>query len=461
MADITGPPGPREPDPDRAAEEPRPGGDEAGVERSSYEEWPPDDSAWLTTTPPEDAPPESEPVHALPWMLYDDVEPEGAWMGTDAGAALAARNAPTWDSRRPLWTIISVAAVSALIGAIVGGAMVLLGTDEPAAAPPERIIERIETRVEVDRDRVVTSAAEVARRVLPAIVTVERGLAGEDGFVRTGGGSGVVIDIDGHIVTNHHVIDGAEQVRVVFTDGRIFPAVVLGSDAVTDVAVLFVERDGLTPIVFGSTTDLSVGDAASAIGNPLTLEGGPSVTAGVISALNRRVLIQGGGDLFGMVQTDAPITRGSSGGALVDGEGRLIGITTAVAVSDLGSESLGFAVPVEVVVRVTADIIARGSTTHAFLGISGRTHYITNPDDSIQPAGVEIEEIIEGTAAEAAGILAGDLIVSYEGIPITTMEELVILLRFDRVGDVVSIGVVRDGEEITLDVELMERPEGV
>lgn len=458
MADITGPSGPREPGPEPWGEGPLPGTDDAsGDEASPPEARPPEDSARFRPTPPGAA-----PVHALPWMLYDDVEPaHDAWTGTEAEAIPAAGDAPTGGSRRPLWTILAVAAVSAFIGAIVGGAIVLLGTDEPVAAPPERIIERVETRVEVERDHVPTSAADVARRVLPAIVTVERGVAGEEGFVRTGGGSGVVIDADGHIVTNHHVIDDAEQVRVVFTDGRIFPAAVLGSDAVTDVAVLFVERDGLTPIEFGSTTELSVGDAAYAIGNPLTLEGGPSVTAGVISAFNRRVFIQGGGDLFGMVQTDAPITRGSSGGALVDSEGRLIGITTAVAVSDLGSESLGFAVPVELVVRVTADIIADGSTTHAFLGISGRTHYITNSDDSIEPSGVEVEEIIGGTAAEAAGILTGDLVVSYEGITITTMEELVILLRFDRVGDVVSMGILRDGEAITIDVELMERPEGV
>lgn len=361
------------------------------------------------------------------------------------------------------WRVAVIGLAAALIGAVVGVSVLLLSGDEPAASPPVTVIERVETRVvEVASPDVATSPAEVARRVLPSIVTVEQGFLGDEGFVRTGGGSGVVIDADGLVVTNHHVIAGADAVRIVFADGRIVPATVVGSDAVTDLAVIEVDlQEELTPITFGSTADLSVGDAAFAIGNPLTLEGGPSVTAGVVSAFDRRVAISGGVELFGMLQTDAPITRGSSGGALVDSEGRLIGITTAVAVGDLGQEGLGFAIPVEMVVRVTADIIDAGSVTHAFLGIAGATHLTEHPDGSSTPTGVEVGEVIEGTGAAAAGILPGDIIEFYEGARITTMEQLVRRLRLYRVGDVIRLGIVRAGESITVEVELLARPEGL
>lgn len=365
-----------------------------------------------------------------------------------------------------LWSAGLIGLSSALIGAIVGVSVLLFTRDDPVALPPVTIIERVETRtVEVGTNEVATSAAEVARRVLPSIVTVEQGSfeESEDGdvFIRTGGGSGVVIDTEGHLVTNHHVIEGAEAVRIVFADGRIVPATVVGSDSLTDIAVIVVDLDDLQPIRLGSTETLSVGDAAYAIGNPLTLEGGASVTSGVISAFDRRVRIQGGRELFGMLQTDAPITRGSSGGALVDGEGRLVGITTAVAVSDLGQEGLGFAIPVELVNRIATDIIATGGTTHAFLGISGATHYTTNPDGSSVPSGVEVAEPIEGTAAANAGIIGADVIVSYEGTTISTMEQLILRLRLNRVGDVIRLGILRAGEMLTVEVELLERPEGV
>jgi S1-C subfamily serine protease len=388
-----------------------------------------------------------------PWMPWppaeETVEPEKA-----------PRRAIT------LWSAGLIGLSSALIGAVVGVSVLMFTQNEPVALPPVTVIERIETRtVEIGTNEVVTSAAEVARRVLPSIVTVEQGRfeAADDGdvFVRTGGGSGVVFDTAGHLVTNHHVIEGAEAVRIVFADGRIVPATVVGSDSLTDIAVIAVDLDDLTPIRLGSTETLYVGDAAYAIGNPLTLEGGASVTSGVISAFNRRVRLQGGRELFGLLQTDAPITRGSSGGALVDGEGRLVGITTAVAVSDLGQEGLGFAIPVELVIRIATDIIDTGGTTHAFLGISGATHYTSNPDGSSAPSGVEVAEPIEGTAAANAGIIAGDVIVSYEGTAISTMEQLILRLRLNRVGDIIRLGIMRADEHLTLEVELLERPEGV
>jgi S1-C subfamily serine protease len=431
----------------------------------------------MTDTTGADEPPRREEHDAprgRPWWLESAEERQpatGPHHGTPLGphiyeASPAPEEPPPVERpRRPLLTILAVALASALVGgAVVGGAVIMFWKDDPVTAPPVTVVQRVETQVTESPtpDGGTVSAAEVARRVLPSIVMVERGrLDEEEAFTTTGGGSGVFLDTDGHVVTNHHVVDGAEVVRVILTDGRIFPATVLGSDSLTDLAVLAVDIQGISPIRLGSTDTMSVGDTAFAVGNPLTLEGGPSITSGVISAFNRRVLLPGGRELFGMLQTDAPITRGSSGGALVDQEGRLIGITTAVGISDLGTEGIGFAIPVELVERITTDIITDGFTTHAFLGVSGSTHLADNADGSMVPSGVEVAEAIEGTAAEAAGILAGDIIVSFDGIAITTMEQLVVRLRFTRVGDVVTIGVLRDGATIDLQVELLARPEGV
>lgn len=358
--------------------------------------------------------------------------------------------------------LVTVALAAAVIGAASGVSVLLLGREDPAASPPVTVVERVETRiVEAPTAGPGVSPADVARQVVPSIVTVEQGFEGDDGFVGTGGGSGVVFDDDGHVITNHHVIEDAEAVRVVLSDGRIVPATVVGSDALTDLAVIRVGISGLPPIRFGSTAGLSVGDAAYAVGNPLSLEGGPSLTGGVISAFDRRVLLQGGRELFGMLQTDAPITRGSSGGALVDGVGRLIGITTAVGVSDLGQEGLGFAIPVELVSRVVGEIIETGTVSHAFLGIVGSTRFVTDSDGTTTPSGVEIVEVVDGTAAAIAGIAPGDVVVALDGAEQGTLEQLVLTLRLARVGDVVEVTILRDGERITLEVELLERPEGV
>ena len=161
-----------------------------------------------------------------------------------------------------------------------------------------------------------------------------------------------------------------------------------------------------------------------------------------------------------MIQTDAPITRGSSGGALVDARGRLIGITAAIGISDVGAEGLGFAIPVELMSIVTEQLIARGEADHPFLGIEGQTYFRLEADGSTVPAGVSVGRVIEGTAAAAAGVRPGDVILSVESDSLTTMEQLVVMLRFYRVGEVVDLQIDRAGTPQTIPVTLMERPEG-
>ncbi len=348
--------------------------------------------------------------------------------------------------------------VSALVGAAAASAIFLL-THE-LSPQPVTVIERVETQI-VAAEAPVSSAAAVAQKVLPSIVTVEIGLGNGDDFLITGSGSGVVIDADGTLVTNQHVVEGAAAVRVVFADGRSYDAVVAGSDVITDLAVVTIDGLGLTAIELGTTLDMAIGDTTIAIGSPLGLDGGPSVTVGVLSAFDRRVQVAADAMLFGMSQTDAPTTRGSSGGALVDSNGRLIGITSAIGVSDVGAEGLGFAVPVEMMSRITQDILEYGAARHAFLGVTGETHFEVEADGAVAPAGVEVTLVIEDTAAAAAGLRVGDIIQFVDEQPVTTMDGLVVRIRFYRVGDVATLQISRDGESLLLSIELLERPAGL
>ena len=299
-------------------------------------------------------------------------------------------------------------------------------------------------------------AVAVGEVVIPSIVSVQVGRTGPTGFSEFGSGSGVVYDTEGHIITNDHVAAGGLEYQIVFADGRVYEATLVGTDAVTDLAVLKINADNLVPIEFGSSDDLAVGDPAVAVGNPLGLAGGPSLTVGVLSAFDRQVQTSVNDILHGMLQTDAPITQGSSGGALVDETGRLIGITTAVGVSSVGIEGIGFATPVEIVERVVEELIANGRAGTAFLGIVGGTSFDTAPDGALVPAGVEIGSVEPSGAAASAGLRAGDVINSFEGIDVQTMEDLIILLRRSHVGDEVQFTISRSGAVETVDVILGE-----
>jgi putative serine protease PepD len=293
------------------------------------------------------------------------------------------------------------------------------------------------------------SMAAVALRVAPSTVAVEIG-----SFLGQGSGSGVIYGEDGYIITNHHVVEGASSVAVVFNDGARFPAEVVGSDPVTDIGVLFVQRQDISPITVGSSDSLSIGEPTVAVGNPLGLAGGPTVTSGIVSALNRTLIVPGSETLFGLVQTDAPIAPGSSGGALVNSAGQLVGITTAIAVSDVGSVDLGFAVPTAIVIGVANDLIDNGEVQHAFLGISGATAY-AEENEAEFPVGVQVNEVTSGAAYQDAGGQQNDVIVEIDGYSVNTFEALLARMRRLRAGDVVPIRILRSNEtDTTLDVTM-------
>ena len=347
----------------------------------------------------------------------------------------------------------------------------LFDEEEIVIPEPVTITETI-TEKELVMPRVdSTEIVSIAELATKTIVQVQVGNMSEDGeFLPNGGGSGVVISADGLIMTNHHVIDNSTQVRVVFEDGRMYESEIIGSDRLTDIGLLKISALNLVPISIGNSEALKVGDLAVAIGHPLTLGAAPTVTTGVVSALERRLDVGGeamnsGVTLFGLIQTDAPITRGSSGGALLNNNGELIGITTAIATADVGAEGLGFAVPVNLALGIADDLLKEGRILHAFLGILGAQHFDTAEDGARVFSGVIIQELYgpgnEVFAIGKAGALAGDIIKKINGVNVKTLDGLITVLRQKRAGDTVEIEILRNSQTITLVFELDLRPSDV
>ena len=347
----------------------------------------------------------------------------------------------------------------------------LFDTEEIVIPEPITITETV-TEKELVMPRVdSTEIVSIAELATKTIVQVQVGnMSEDDEFLPNGGGSGVVISEDGLIMTNHHVIDNSTEVRVVFEDGRMYGSEIIGSDRLTDIGLLKISASNLVPISIGNSDVLKVGDLAVAIGHPLTLGAAPTVTTGVVSALERRLDVGGeamnsGVTLFGLIQTDAPITRGSSGGALINSKGELIGITTAIATADVGAEGLGFAVPVNLALGIADDLLKEGRILHAFLGILGAQHFDTAEDGARVFSGVIIQELYgpgnEVFAIGKAGALAGDIIKKINGVNVKTLDGLITVLRQKGAGDTVEIEILRNSQTITLVFELDLRPSDV
>lgn len=363
--------------------------------------------------------------------------------------------APEGEAGRSASTSIwAVGAVAGLIGAVFSlGVVTLVGGLEP------RVVERqVVERVAIPP--VATSSVaggpggviEVADRISPAIARLEVLRGGE---VRSG--SGVVFRSNGYLLTNAHVVDGARKVQVELADGTHYEADVIGADPLTDIAVIKVDADDLPTAVLGTEVELQVGEPAIAIGSPAGLRGGPSVTTGVVSALGRRVNGPGEGSLHDMIQFDAPITPGSSGGALANAQGEVIGITTAIAVTDVGAEGLGFATPIDIARKVADDIIETGAARHPLLGIEGKDLDMSAAAAKGLDGGAYVLQVTDGGPAAAAGLQSGDIIVSMSGEPTATMSDLVVNLRSHEPGDSVPVTYLRDGDEYSTTVDLVSR----
>ena len=308
--------------------------------------------------------------------------------------------------------------------------------------------------------------APVLKKVTPAVVNIEVGAQvrtdprlrfffrdAPDYRRRRGGGAGVIIDAgEGHVVTNHHVIENADDITVLLEDGRKFEAEVVGGDRATDIALLKIDADDLRELPLGDSDKLAVGDFVVAIGNPFG-ELGHTVTSGIVSALGRDGMNSSYQDF---IQTDAAINRGNSGGALVDLDGHLVGINSAIVSPTGVSAGLGFAVPSNTVRFVASQLAKSGEVKRGLLGV-GIDEVRAEDVEMLglkAPRGVVVEEVMPGTAAEDAGIEAGDVIVSLNEREIANPRELVARVANTPAGTEVAIGIVRDGRRKTLEATI-------
>ncbi|MBM3688684.1 MAG: PDZ domain-containing protein [Actinobacteria bacterium] len=353
----------------------------------------------------------------------------------------------------PTWAFVSLVAVAAVaLGAImgvVGGSLgFLLSRTSPddltgrGSAPPTASVG----------PRAPGSVADIAESALPGVVSIA-----VDAAAQSGSGSGFVLREDGYVVTNNHVVagaaDGAGSVDVVLADGRRLPATIIGRNVSYDIAVLSVAADGLPVLDVGDSDRVTVGDTVIAIGAPLGLDG--TVTVGIVSALDRPVTTGEDEDasFISAIQTDAAINPGNSGGPLLDGAGRVIGVTSAIAAlaEERGSIGLGFAIPVNAVQRIAREIIETGSSSTPIMGVTLDTRF--------EGRGALIDTVTSGGPAERAGLEPGDVVTTLQGRPVANADELVVAIRDNSPGDIITVVVERGGVVRELQVTLGSRPD--
>jgi len=372
------------------------------------------------------------------------------------------------------WSSAAIITASA-IGAVVGGIFVAVGVIWslgllPGSQPIRPIAESTATTV-AERPITINTGSNmaevseaVAAKVVPSVVNITIRQEGFDPFTGqtftqdAGNGTGVIIREDGYIVTNNHVVEGADEI-VVTVGVTDVPATVVGTDPSSDLAVLKIEGDGFPAIDIGTSADLRVGQYVMAVGSPFGLE--KTVTVGIISALNRSSLVDDGqtADLTtytNLIQTDAAINPGNSGGALVDSNGKLVGINTLIQSTSGSSAGVGFAIPVDFAADIAEQLITTGRATHPYIGVSTET-----VDENIAAqfglpvqSGALVRFVQPQSPAEVAGIERGDIIVRIGEREITGVEEVFAAVREQKVGDTLSVEVVRSDTRRTFDVIL-------
>jgi S1-C subfamily serine protease len=391
----------------------------------------------------------------------------------------------------PLRHLAALLATSALGAAVAVGAVAALGGFEKEASTV--VTETVtESRSAAPSSRGAMSVNEIYEEAAPGVVQVNA-VSGQasvaprtlDPFSPTlpqgpdtALGSGFVVDKAGHIVTNYHVIESGDQVHVSFSNQDTVVARVVGTDPSTDVAVLKVDTDAsaLTPLPLGDSDDVRVGDPVVAIGNPFGLD--RTATAGIVSALQRYIRAPNQFTIDHVIQTDAPINRGNSGGPLLSMRGEVIGVNTQIETGTtgaVGNVGIGFAVPSNTVKDVVAQILSTGRVVRPYLGITGQAITSTLVDAYNLPAeeGVLVQSVAEGSGAAKAGleggetqvvvagetyVLGGDIIVAFGGRKIASVDELRAAIAEHKLGDEVRLQIFRDGKKRSVNVTLGRQP---
>ncbi|MGY6501459.1 MAG: S1C family serine protease [Acidimicrobiales bacterium] len=390
----------------------------------------------------------NEPLTPQPWPPSPDLGPTPEPDTT--GTPTEVTPPPTAARWRTGMTAVVVAAVLAggvggAVGTVVadGGS----GTGSAGARPSSDVEAR-----SIALAGEVLDVAGVVEAVGPATVTIQTRLGG-----RTGAGTGIVVTSDGEVLTNAHVVEGADSIDVRLPgEATSRSATVIGSDQASDLALLRIDGvSGLDVATLGSSSSLAVGDDVVAIGNALALRGGPTVTRGIVSALDRSLDTRTG-TMVGLVQTDASISSGNSGGPLVNAAGEVIGINTAVATSRTGSsaENIGFAIAIDQALPVIERLRAGDEAGEpGFLGVT-----IADPTDASR--GAVVATVAPGSPAEEAGIEPGDLVTAVDGVAVDGASSLVAVVGRSAPGDSVVVDVIRDGEDLRLSVRLAARSIG-
>ncbi len=387
--------------------------------------------------------------------------------------------------KRSRTTVAAAVAAAALLGAGGGAATyaALDAHDESAAARTVTVGSDAEPAAATSG---ALSVADIYKRSSASVVEITVTTGADDGVeVVPGGespfgaprgqsqGSGFVYDDEGHVLTNQHVVDGAESVTVKLADGSTHDATVVGSDASTDLAVVKVDAPAgsLHPLELADSDDLEVGDGVVAIGSPFGLD--QTVTAGIVSALHRQITAPNDFSINDAIQTDAAINHGNSGGPLLDLEGRVVGVNSQIESESGGNVGVGFAIPSSTVEKIAARLIENGEVEHAYLGIGVATVGAAAAEELDLPQGVQVTTVRPGTPAAEADLEAGagerivdgevlatggDVITAIDGDPVRTAEELQQRIDAKSPGDAVELTVVRDGEELQVDVTLTSRP---
>lgn len=309
-----------------------------------------------------------------------------------------------------------------------------------------------------------------ANKVLPSIVGIEVNFTVDSiffkGQTQTAKGSGIIISDDGYILTNNHIISSADSssfyevskansVKVsLYNDKTKYDAKIIGLDQQTDLAVIKIDKKDLTPAELGNSDSLSIGEFVLAIGSPLGLES--SVTAGIVSALNRNIDSPDGSN-YVVIQTDCAINAGNSGGALVNSDGKVIGINTLKFAGN-GIEGMGFAIPINRTTKIVADLIKNGKVLRPFIGIAGKDLSKEEAEHYNLPLGIYIQDVEIKSSAEASGLKVGDVITAIDKTEIKTMKELNDIKNQKSIGDTIVLTVFRDGKSIDVSLKLKEKP---